>query len=93
MASDVFDDAMTADTPAEPILASALVGHVELGTLFSRVVNPEGPPAPREGALVTSSKSVDSALGGGLEAGKVVGIWDEVDGGGVEVRGCSGALR
>lgn len=71
--------------PAEPLLASAATTQEELGRLFDEVIGGKKTRA-REGVLKTGSESVDGALGGGLEGGRVVGVWGEAGGAGAEVR-------
>ncbi|KAJ4360939.1 uncharacterized protein N0V89_001508 [Didymosphaeria variabile] len=70
--------------PAEPLLASALVTDEELGELFGKIIARKTVPEKKEGALDTGSRSVDEALGG-LEGGRVVGVWGEAGDGGAEI--------
>lgn len=75
---------MASARPTEPLLASALIDDEELDGLFGS----EGLGSmltKNEGAPITGAKSVDEALGGGLESGRVVGVWSEVGAGGMEV--------
>ncbi|OAG06498.1 uncharacterized protein CC84DRAFT_1187379 [Paraphaeosphaeria sporulosa] len=41
--------------------------------------------AKSQGVLKTDSKSIDAAFGGGLEGGRVVGVWGDAGGGGAEI--------
>ena len=80
---------MSAVRSAEPLLASALVTDGELGEVYGGVVKGvTSATVKHRGAVNTGSGSVDGALGGGLEGGKVVGVWGEVGGGGGEVSVC-----
>ena len=69
--------------PAEPLLASSLIGDEELEGVVAGSV---GPRQKRRGeSLRTGVKSVDEALEGGLEGGQVVGVSAGQGGSGVEV--------
>lgn len=69
--------------PAEPLLASSLVADGELEVLFERVVGAVKGGRRRDGGerLETGVRSLDEALGGGLEVGRVVGVSCEAGGG------------
>ncbi|KAH7070497.1 hypothetical protein BKA63DRAFT_568878 [Paraphoma chrysanthemicola] len=81
---------------AEAVLASALLGEEELDGLIDavwemgvgkgKVVGSGGLRAKEEeGRIGTGVKSVDDALGGGVRGGRVMGVWGESGGGGMEI--------
>jgi hypothetical protein len=77
--------------PAEALLASSLVQEEELDELIEEICGlgkKKGIGRVGEedmGRLGTGVKSVDDALDGGLVGGRVVGIWGESGGAGMEV--------
>ncbi|KAF2249099.1 hypothetical protein BU26DRAFT_312056 [Trematosphaeria pertusa] len=73
--------------PAELLLASSLIGDEELEVLLEGVVAGRvGPQQKRRGeSLGTGVKSLDEALDGGLEGGRVVCVSAGQGGGGVEL--------
>jgi predicted ATP-dependent serine protease len=72
---------------AEPLLASLSVGDEELEELFERVIVAGRSSVSRDGSsrLSTGVDTVDDALGGGLEKGRLVGVSCEVGGESVDV--------
>ncbi len=73
-------------TVAEPLLASRLVDDAMFEGLFERargIVGPKG--EKRRVLLCTGVKSLDEALQGGLECGRIVGVHAEAGAGGGEV--------
>jgi hypothetical protein len=70
---------------AEPLLASAVVTSEELERLFDNVIGGKPLLTRKHGVLRTGQRSVDEAVGGGLESGRVVGVWGDAGSGGAEV--------
>lgn len=70
--------------PPEPMLAASLVDNEELELLLG-VVMGERMNIERKDGFKTGVKSLDEALGGGIEGGRIVGIGFEVGHGGVDV--------
>jgi hypothetical protein len=68
--------------PAEPLLASSLVEDGELEALFDELLGGKKVTGGGDERLATGVRSLDDALGGGLEAGAVVGVSCEGGGGG-----------
>lgn len=77
----------TSTRPAEPLLASHLIGEEDLEELLASVcnVNFQSKKKAEENRLQTGLKSLDEALGGGLKGGRVVGISGPVGAGANEV--------
>ncbi|KAF2676143.1 hypothetical protein K458DRAFT_322730 [Lentithecium fluviatile CBS 122367] len=73
--------------PAEPLLASSLLGDGELEALWDEVVGGQKGMNRRDrvARLVTGVKKVDEALGGGFEKGRVVGVSSDTGGGSVDL--------
>ena len=73
--------------PAEPLLASQLIGDQDLDELLESVcnVNLQHQNGVGENVLQTGVKSLDDALGGGMQSGRVVGVSGEAGAGGSEV--------
>ncbi|KAH7402337.1 hypothetical protein DE146DRAFT_463010 [Phaeosphaeria sp. MPI-PUGE-AT-0046c] len=70
--------------PAEPLLAGSMMGDGEMGHVFASFGLGDEDKETSSGAgdvvrVGTGMKSVDDALGGGVYAGNVLGVW--VDGG------------
>lgn len=78
------DDAVP---PADPILASSLIDDDDLDDLIDRVYNSaiKDRKEKKEHLIGTGVKSVDEALFGGLESGRVVEISGEAGAGVREV--------
>lgn len=74
---------------AEPLLASALVTDGEVAGWFDEVVRGVTSETAGRGVVRTGSGSVDLAMGGGLQGGRVLGVWGEGGGAG-EVSGFDG---
>ncbi|KAH7082195.1 hypothetical protein FB567DRAFT_447358 [Paraphoma chrysanthemicola] len=71
---------------AEAVLASALLGEEDLDGLIDGVWEMGvGKGKEEEGEIGTGVKSVDDALGGGVRGGRVMGVWGESGGGGMDV--------
>ena len=72
--------------PAEPLLAAQLMSDEELDELLENACS-IGSRKRRDASnsLVTGVKSLDNALDGGLEGGKLVSISSEIGAGGSEV--------
>ena len=71
---------------AEPLLASQLISDEDLDSLLESVLKVNiGTRSSRKERLGTGVKSLDDALNGGLEGGRVVGISGEAGAGGSEV--------
>lgn len=73
--------------PAEPLLAAQLLGDEELDELLEDAcsIGEKRKRRNKEKLLDTGVKSLDRALDGGLEVGKVVSISCEAGAGGSEV--------
>ena len=71
---------------AELLLASQLISDEDLNSLLESVLKVNiGTGSSRKERLGTGVKSLDDALNGGLEGGRVVGISGEAGAGGSEV--------
>lgn len=73
--------------PAEPLLASQLIGDQDLDELLESVcnVNLQHKHGVGKDVLQTGVKSLDDAFGGGMQSGRVVGVSGEAGAGGGEV--------
>jgi len=73
--------------PAEPLLASQLIGDQDLDELLESVcnVNLQHHNGVEGNVLKIGVKSLDDAFGGGIQSGRVVGISGEAGAGGSEV--------
>jgi len=73
--------------PAEPLLASQLIGDQDLDELLESVcnVNLQHQNGVGGNVLQTGVQSLDDALGGGIQSGKVVEVSGEAGAGGSEV--------
>ncbi|KAI4628785.1 hypothetical protein J4E83_003338 [Alternaria metachromatica] len=73
--------------PAEPLLASQLIGDQDLDELLESVCNVNLQHQNGVGAnvLQTGVKSLDDAFGGGIQSGRVVGVSGEAGAGGSEI--------
>ena len=73
--------------PAEPLLASQLIGDQDLDELLESVcnVNLQHQNGVGGNVLQTGVKSLDDAFGGGIQSGRVVGVSGEAGAGGSEV--------
>jgi len=73
--------------PAEPLLASQLIGDQGLDELLESVCNVKIQHQNGFGGSVlqTGVRSLDDAFGGGIQSGRVVGVSGEAGTGGSEV--------
>jgi len=73
--------------PAEPLLASQLIGDQDLDELVESVcnINLQHQNSVGGNILQTGVKSLDDAFGGGIQSGRVVGVSGEAGAGGSEV--------
>ncbi|KAI4630694.1 hypothetical protein J4E80_001632 [Alternaria sp. BMP 0032] len=73
--------------PAEPLLASQLIGDQDLDELLESVcnVNLQHQNGVGENVLQTGVKSLDDAFDGGIQSGRVVGVSGEAGAGGSEI--------
>ncbi|KAI4714664.1 hypothetical protein J4E89_000345 [Alternaria sp. Ai002NY15] len=73
--------------PAEPLLASQLIGDQDLDELLESVCNVNLQHQNGVGGIVlkTGVKSLDDAFGGGIQSGRVVGVSGEAGAGGNEI--------
>ena len=71
---------------AEPLLASALVTDGEVAAWLDEVgrgvTGAKAGETAEQGVVRTGSGSVDLAMGGGLQGGRVLGVWGEGGGAG-----------
>jgi predicted ATP-dependent serine protease len=81
------DELSISARPSEPLLASHLISDEDLDELVENVchVNLRQKQDVGRSLLETRVKSVDDAIGGGLQSGRVVGLSGEVGAGASEV--------
>ncbi|KAI4651832.1 hypothetical protein J4E93_002028 [Alternaria ventricosa] len=87
-----LDELSISARPAEPLLASQLIGDQDLDELLESVCNVDlqHKDGVARNLLQTGVKSLDDAFGGGIKSSRVVGVSGEAGAGGSEV--CSTLL-
>jgi predicted ATP-dependent serine protease len=81
------DELSISARPSEPLLASHLISDEDLDDLVENVchINLQQKQNAGRSLLETGVKSVDDAIGGGLQSGRLVGLSGEVGAGASEV--------